>query len=114
MPCCLFSCCIVDNLHSSLPIVMLLFMKMSGCIWPQAPIALVKCQIPYVQSNSWLYMILQERGVLKSDGDGTVPLISTGLMCYKGWRTQRLNPANIPIVSREYVHQPSTAFKDLR
>lgn len=57
---------------------------------------------------------LQDRGVLKSDGDGTVPIISTGLMCYKGWRTKRLNPANIPVVSREYVHQPSTAFKDLR
>ena len=49
-----------------------------------------------------------------SDGDGTVPLISTGLMCYKGWRTKRLNPANIPIVSREYVHKPTSAFKDLR
>ena len=49
-----------------------------------------------------------------SDGDGTVPIISTGLMCYKGWRTKRLNPSNIPIVSREYVHQPTSAFKDLR
>ena len=57
---------------------------------------------------------LQERGVRSSDGDGTVPVISTGLMCYKGWRTKRLNPANIPIVSREYVHQPSSAFKDMR
>ncbi|KAL3135758.1 hypothetical protein ABBQ32_007321 [Trebouxia sp. C0010 RCD-2024] len=55
-----------------------------------------------------------ERGVRTSDGDGTVPLVSTGLMCHKGWRTKRLNPANIPIVSREYIHQPSTVFKDLR
>ena len=78
------------------------------------PVLLVKCQIPFVQSESWSYMNLQDRRVFKSDGDGTVPLISTGLMCYKGWRTQRLNPANISIVSREYVHQPSTAFKDLR
>lgn len=54
------------------------------------------------------------RGVRTSDGDGTVPVISTGLMCYKGWRTKRLNPANIPIVSREYVHRPTSAFKDLR
>ncbi|KAL0043739.1 hypothetical protein WJX82_004801 [Trebouxia sp. C0006] len=53
-------------------------------------------------------------GVRLSDGDGTVPIISTGLMCYKGWRTKRLNPSNIPIVSREYVHQPTSAFKDLR
>lgn len=78
------------------------------------PVPLVKGQIPFVQSESWSHMNLQDRGVFKSDGDGTVPLISTGLMCYKGWRTQRLNPANISIVSREYVHQPSTAFKDLR
>ena len=49
-----------------------------------------------------------------SDGDGTVPLISTGLMCYKGWRGSKLNPSNIPIVSREYKHQPTNAFKDLR
>lgn len=57
---------------------------------------------------------VQERGVRTSDGDGTVPVISTGLMCYKGWRTNRLNPANIPIVSREYVNRPTSAFKDLR
>ena len=49
-----------------------------------------------------------------SDGDGTVPVISTGLMCYKGWRGTKLNPSNIPIVSREYRHQPTNAFKDLR
>ena len=89
-------------------------MSMSVCIRPSGINLLVKCKIPSVQSDSWCHIILQDRGVRKSDGDGTVPLISTGLMCYKGWRTQRLNPANIPIVSREYVHQPSTAFKDLR
>lgn len=49
-----------------------------------------------------------------SDGDGTVPLISTGLMCIKGWRGTKLNPSNIPIISREYKHQPSNMFKDLR
>lgn len=43
-----------------------------------------------------------------------MPLISTGLMCYRGWRGTPLNPSNIPIVSREYMHQPSNAFKDLR
>lgn len=60
-----------------------------------------------------VYMV-QERGVRTSDGDGTVPLISTGLMCYKGWRGTKLNPSNIPIVSREYKHQPSNMFVDLR
>ncbi len=50
-----------------------------------------------------------------SDGDGTVPIISTGLMCYKGWRNnKKLNPASIPIVSREYLHQPSKSYLDLR
>lgn len=34
------------------------------------------------------------------EGDLTVPLLSLGAMCRGGWRTQRLNPANIPVVTR--------------
>lgn len=32
-------------------------------------------------------------GVLTTDGDGTVPLISLGYMCVKGWKEKRFNPA---------------------
>lgn len=74
----------------------------------------MRLPIWFYRIDSLLFMLFQERGVRTSDGDGTVPLVSTGLMCHKGWRTKRLNPANIPIVSREYIHQPSTVFKDLR
>ncbi len=57
-----------------------------------------------------------ESGVMTTDGDGTVPLLSLGLLCQhpQGWRGARLNPAGISIVCREYPHQPSTALLDPR
>ncbi|KAF5843873.1 Lecithin:cholesterol acyltransferase-domain-containing protein, partial [Dunaliella salina] len=50
-----------------------------------------------------------ERGLdsgiqMQEDGDVTVPLTSLGLMCHRGWRSKRLNPAGMRIVSREYKH----------
>jgi hypothetical protein len=53
-------------------------------------------------------------GVRTSDGDGTVPLISTGVMCQKHWREKQLNPSGLRVVSREYPHEPVAAYKDLR
>lgn len=53
-------------------------------------------------------------GVRTSDGDGTVPLLSTGVLCQKHWREKELNPSGIRVVSREYTHQPVAAYKDLR
>jgi hypothetical protein len=53
-------------------------------------------------------------GVRTSDGDGTVPLLSTGVMCARHWRDKRLNPSGIRVVSREYPHEPVAAYKDLR
>ncbi|KAK9839349.1 hypothetical protein WJX84_008799 [Apatococcus fuscideae] len=57
-----------------------------------------------------------DTGILVSDGDGTVPLISTGLMCKhpQGWRGKRLNPHGVRIASREYQHEPTAAFKGYR
>jgi phospholipid:diacylglycerol acyltransferase len=49
-----------------------------------------------------------------TDGDGTVPLVSLGLLCRKGWKTKRLNPAGIKVVSREYKHVALPVYKDLR
>lgn len=45
-----------------------------------------------------------ENGILSSDGDLTVPLISLGAMCVKGWRGSKLNPSGIRIVVREKNH----------
>ena len=36
-----------------------------------------------------------EYGVLSSDGDATVPLMSLGYMCRRGWKDPARNPANI-------------------
>ena len=49
-----------------------------------------------------------------SDGDGTVPLLSLGLMCYKGWRSAALNPGGMAVVSREYRHLPVALYRDVR
>jgi hypothetical protein len=32
-------------------------------------------------------------GVLTTSGDATIPLISLGYMCAKGWKEKRFNPA---------------------
>ena len=57
-----------------------------------------------------------ENGVRVSDGDGTVPLISLGTLCARHWRADpgdakrrrrnRLNPANLSVVTREARHSP--------
>jgi len=55
-------------------------------------------------------------GVQDSEGDGTVPLMSLGYMCVEGWKRADLpyNPAGIKVTTREYPHQPSSLFSDLR
>ncbi|CEO95656.1 unnamed protein product (mitochondrion) [Plasmodiophora brassicae] len=49
-------------------------------------------------------------GILSTDGDGTVPLISLGFMCVRGWRSRRYNPASMSVTTREYKHKPMTVF----
>ncbi|KAI8846671.1 Lecithin:cholesterol acyltransferase-domain-containing protein [Chytridium lagenaria] len=44
-------------------------------------------------------------GVLLSDGDISVPLISLGYMCANGWRRKRYNPSGIRIITREHPHK---------
>lgn len=51
---------------------------------------------------------MQDVGVILGDGDGTVPLLSLGLMCRKGWTSARLNPARARVVTKEYKHTPIT------
>uniref|UniRef100_A0A803NS55 phospholipid:diacylglycerol acyltransferase n=1 Tax=Cannabis sativa TaxID=3483 RepID=A0A803NS55_CANSA len=46
-------------------------------------------------------------GVFLSDGDETVPVLSSGFMCAKGWRGKtRFNPSGIRTYIREYDHAP--------
>ncbi|CAG8551577.1 2759_t:CDS:10 [Funneliformis caledonium] len=52
-------------------------------------------------------------GVHNGEGDGTVPLLSLGYMCTKGWKNPLYNPAKIKIITREFQHEVGPAF-DLR
>ncbi|XP_030488334.2 phospholipid:diacylglycerol acyltransferase 1 isoform X1 [Cannabis sativa] len=46
-------------------------------------------------------------GVFLSDGDETVPVLSSGFMCAKGWRGKtRFNPSGVRTYIREYDHAP--------
>ncbi|GAB4842606.1 Phospholipid:diacylglycerol acyltransferase 1 [Ancistrocladus abbreviatus] len=48
-------------------------------------------------------------GVFLVNGDETVPVLSAGFMCAKGWRGRtRFNPSGIPTYVREYDHAPPT------
>jgi phospholipid:diacylglycerol acyltransferase len=52
-------------------------------------------------------------GVLFGDGDGTVPLVSLGYLCVKGWRDGRLglNPGGGGVVVREFSHAKASGFR---
>ncbi|GAX78751.1 hypothetical protein CEUSTIGMA_g6188.t1 [Chlamydomonas eustigma] len=52
-----------------------------------------------------------ENGVQTTDGDLTVPLISLGAMCHKGWRSKRLNPGGLRVVCREKPHVSSSSVR---
>ncbi|CAG8496425.1 5614_t:CDS:10 [Ambispora gerdemannii] len=52
-------------------------------------------------------------GVHSGEGDGTVPLMSLGYMCVKGWQNKLYNPAGIKVITREFVHS-TTPSLDLR
>ena len=47
-----------------------------------------------------------DHGVILGEGDGTVPLLSMGYMCAKGWRIKRYNPAGIQVKVYEMPHEP--------
>lgn len=44
---------------------------------------------------------VESKGIKLGDGDGTVPLVSLGYMCVDGWKWDRYNPSNSPVVTRE-------------
>ena len=47
-----------------------------------------------------------DHGVILGEGDGTVPLLSNGYMCAKGWHIKRFNPAGVKIKVYEMPHEP--------
>ena len=59
--------------------------------------------------------VAQDSGVRKGNGDGTVPLISLGIHCRKGWRGRtRLNPSGFSVTTRELKHDPVPMYQDPR
>ncbi|KAL6750042.1 Lecithin:cholesterol acyltransferase-domain-containing protein [Haematococcus lacustris] len=55
-----------------------------------------------------------DSGIQMQEGDMTVPLISLGIMGYKGWRSKRLNPGGMRVVAREYKHIAVSLLADPR
>ncbi|GAV71713.1 LACT domain-containing protein [Cephalotus follicularis] len=50
-------------------------------------------------------------GVHFVDGDESVPVLSAGFMCAKGWRGRtRFNPSGIATYTREYRHKPPSSL----
>ena len=47
-----------------------------------------------------------DHGVILGEGDGTVPLLSLGYMCAKGWKIKRYNPAGVKVKVYEMPHEP--------
>lgn len=54
-------------------------------------------------------------GVYFVDGDESVPVLSAGYMCAKGWRGKtRFNPSGINTYIREYQHKPPSSLLEGR
>lgn len=54
-------------------------------------------------------------GIYFSDGDESVPLISAGFMCARGWKAKtRFNPSGAPTYVREYRHKPPSSLLEGR
>uniref|UniRef100_A0A2N9IXW9 Phospholipid:diacylglycerol acyltransferase n=1 Tax=Fagus sylvatica TaxID=28930 RepID=A0A2N9IXW9_FAGSY len=71
---------------------------------------LAECYIPFQIDTSAISededSCLKD-GVYTVDGDETVPVLSAGFMCAKGWRGKtRFNPSGIRTYNREYDHSP--------
>jgi phospholipid:diacylglycerol acyltransferase len=63
--------------------------------------------VPYVIDRSASAGRALVKGVRLTDGDGTIPLVSLGYMCARGWRDNRLfNPSGSRVVTREFAHEP--------
>ncbi|CAF9907415.1 hypothetical protein IMSHALPRED_005524 [Imshaugia aleurites] len=59
-----------------------------------------------VTMDTALTMGAVDHGVIPGEGDGTVPLLSNGYMCARGWQLKRFNPAGVKIKIYEMPHEP--------
>ncbi|GAB2263074.1 hypothetical protein Droror1_Dr00004071 [Drosera rotundifolia] len=56
-----------------------------------------------------------KKGIYFVDGDESVPVISAGFMCAKGWRGKtRFNPSGMATYVREYRHKPPMSLLEGR
>ena len=56
-----------------------------------------------------------KNGIHFVDGDDSVPVLSAGFMCAKGWRGRtRFNPSGIATYIREYRHKPPASLLEGR
>ncbi|KAL4088137.1 hypothetical protein PRIC1_012564 [Phytophthora ramorum] len=69
---------------------------------------------PYVFNTDIDDLPYVNNGIRYTDGDGTVPLVSLGLMCASGWRTDKYNPGGVDVRVREYRHNPVSMLFDPR
>ncbi|KAD6118631.1 hypothetical protein E3N88_09902 [Mikania micrantha] len=67
-----------------------------------------QCYIPFQIDNAAEDPdVCLKDGVYTVDGDETVPALSAGFMCAKGWRGKtRFNPWGVKTYVREYAHNP--------
>ena len=79
---------------------------------------LAECYIPFqidTSASSEDEDSCLKDGVYTVDGDETVPVLSAGFMCAKGWRGKtRFNPSGIRTYNREYDHSPPSSLLEGR
>lgn len=73
-----------------------------------------KRAVPYILDTDYNDLPWIKAGIRYCDGDGTVPLISLGLMCAHGWRGKKYNPGGVDVRIREYQHNPVSIIYDPR
>ncbi|TYZ62061.1 hypothetical protein PybrP1_013006, partial [[Pythium] brassicae (nom. inval.)] len=73
-----------------------------------------KRTVPFVLDTDYNDLPWIKAGIRYSDGDGTVPLVSLGFMCARGWRGTRFNPGGVDVRVREYRHNPVSIIYDSR
>ena len=54
------------------------------------------------------------KGIYHSDGDGTVPLISLGIMSTNIWKKTEYNSSGMKIITKEFKHEPSLSVTEFR
>lgn len=73
-----------------------------------------KRTVPFVLDTEYNDLPWIKAGIRYSDGDGTVPLVSLGYMCARGWRGTKFNPGGVDVRIREYKHNPVSIIYDPR